>query len=176
MPSEIIIPGFTAIVLLLMVALSVTGVLTTSLSLIVNAVREAQEDSLRKMSRVFIKQAIVNYRDGALEAEILVENSGPNPVYKLEECDLIIEYFSTDGLLKSIRLSYPSDWLVEKVFLVENYSVSFTEHSLIDRGELGEIRVLAHINDLSVEKPLRIVFTTHYGSSDSKWVFANAQG
>uniref|UniRef100_A0A7C2BLP5 Flagellin n=1 Tax=Thermosphaera aggregans TaxID=54254 RepID=A0A7C2BLP5_9CREN len=176
MPSEIIIPGFTAIVLLLMVALSVTGALTTSLSLIVNAVKEAQEDSLRKMNRVIIKQAIVNYRDGVLEAEILVENDGSNPVYKFEECDLILDYFSSNGMLKSVRLSYSSNWFVEKVFLVEDYSVSFTEHPLIDRGEVGEIRVLAFVNDLDVEKPLRIVFTTHYGSSDSKWVFANAQG
>ncbi len=176
MPSEIVIPGFTAAILLLMIALSTAGALTMSLSLIINTVRQVQEDFLRKMTKITIKQASVNYSDGMLEVVIIVENSGPYPIYRMEDCDLIIEYFSLDGSFKSVRLSYPSNWIVEKVFLVEEYAVGFDEHSLIDRGEAGGIRGFAFINDLDVEKPLRIVFTTHYGSSDSKWVFANAQG
>jgi hypothetical protein len=175
MPSEIVIPGFTAAVLLLMIALSTAGALTMSLSLIINTARQVQEDFLRKMTRITIKQASVNYSNGMLEVEIIVENSGPYPIYRMEDCDLIIEYFSLNGSFKSVRLSYPSNWTVEKVFLVEDYAVGFDEHSLIDRGEAGRIRGLAFINDLSTEKPLRIVFTTHHGSSDSKWVFANAQ-
>jgi len=176
MPSEVVVPGFAVIVLLLIVALSIAGVISTSMSMAVNSIKESYESAYKRSTKVTIQRAVANYSEGLLEVELEVLNSGPHPIYKLDACDLIIEYFSASGPLKSLRLSYATDWVVERVFLVESYGVSFAEHPLIDAGEVGLIRAYTSIEDLDATRPLKVVFATHYGTRDSKWVMVNAQG
>jgi len=176
MPSEVVVPGFAVIVLLLITALSIVGVIGASMSMAVDSIRESYENSYKRSTRVTIRYANASYSDGSLEVELELLNNGPHPVYKLDACDLIIEYFSTSGSLKSLRLSYATDWIVERVLLVESYGVSFTEHPLIDTGEVGSIRASAAIEDLDAARPLKVVFATHYGTRDSRWVEVNAQG
>ena len=176
MPSEVLVPGLAAIVLLIIATLSIVGVIGTSMSMAVNSIRESYESSYKMSSRITIQQVNASYSGESLEVNLTVLNSGPYPIYKFEACDLIIEYFSSSGSLKSLRLSYASDWTVEQVLLVESYGVSFTEHSFIDTGEVGLIRAHATVGDLDAAKPLKVVFATHYGSRDSRWVAVNAQG
>jgi len=174
MPSEVIIPGFTAVIVLFIVTLSIIGIISMSLSVAINTLRENYEISYKRLSSITIRQVNVNYSSGLLELNITIFNNGPHPIYKFEACDLIVEYYSTSGLLKSIILRYNLNWTIERVILVENYSVSFTEHPIINSGEAGLIRGLATIEDIDVEKPLRVVFTTQYGAVDSKWVIISA--
>jgi len=176
MPSEVLVPGLAATVLLLIATLSIVGVIGTSMSMAVNSIRESYESSYKMSSRITIQQVNASYSGESLEVNLTVLNSGPYPIYKFEACDLIIEYFSSSGSLKSLRPSYASDWTVERVLLVESYGVSFTEHPLIDTGEVGLIRAHATVGDLDAAKPLKVVFATHYGSRDSRWVAVNAQG
>jgi len=177
MPSEVLVPGLAAIVLLIIATLSIVGVIGTSMSMAVNSIRESYESSYKMSSRITIQQVNASYSGKSLEVNLTVLNNGPYPIYKFEACDLIIEYFSSSGSLKSLRLSYASDWTVERVLLVvESYGVSFTEHPLIDTGEVGLIRAHATVGDLDAAKPLKVVFATHYGSRDSRWVAVNAQG
>jgi archaellum component FlaF (FlaF/FlaG flagellin family) len=174
MPSEVLVPGLAAIVLLIIATLSIVGVIGASMSMAVNSIRESYESSYKRSSRITIQQVNASYSGKSLEVNLTVLNNGPYPIYKFEACDLIIEYFSLSGSLKSLRLSYGSNWTVEKVFLIESYGLSFTEHPLIDTNEAGLIRANAIVGDLDAAKPLKIVFTTHYGSRDSKWVAVNA--
>ncbi|MEM2009533.1 MAG: hypothetical protein QXP68_06740 [Thermosphaera sp.] len=175
MPSEVIIPGFTATILLLMITLSITGVITTSLSFTVNTLREAYESYRKRLNRVLISWASLEYDGGMLRGEILVYNDGSQPVYRFNTCDLIIEYYSASGVFRSLRLNYPVEWLVERVYLVEDYSVEFAEHPSIGQGEAGLIRVSITVSDIDVSKPVRIVFTTDLGASATKWVLINVE-
>ncbi len=176
MPSEVVVPGVAAVVLLIIAALSIVGAIGSSISMAVNSIREGYEIAYKRLSRITIQRASASYSRGLLEVNVTVLNEGPYPVYRFEACDLIVEYFSTSGPLKSLRLSHPADWTVEEVFLVESYGVSFTEHPLIDTGEACLIRAFAAVEDLDAARPLRVVFTTHYGSRGSKWVVVDAQG
>ena len=174
-PSEVIIPGFAVVIVLFIITLSIIGIISISLSTAINTLRENYEISYKRLSSISMQQVSVNYSNGLLELNITIFNNGPHPLYKFEACDLIVEYYSTSGSLKSVILHYNLNWTVEKVILVENYSISFTEQPIINSGEAGLIKGLATIEDIDVEKPLRVVFTTQYGTADSKWVIISAQ-
>jgi hypothetical protein len=174
MPSETIIPGFTVVIVLFIATASIIGVIITATTMAVNTIRLGYVEYYERMTRISIVEVNLTYLNSVLEGTIRVYNYGPLAIYRLEACDLVIEYYSISGVLKTLRLTYETHWYIEKIILAGDYSIEFSDHPIIGEGETGLIRVYVSIVDIDVEKPLRVVFTTQYGTSDSKWVILNA--
>lgn len=170
MPSEIIVPGFTVIVLLFLVLISIISVIFAATTMFTNILKLGYEDLQKKTTRISIIELNVTYNGSVLEGELKIMNHGPLALYKFDACDLIIEYYSTNGSLKTMKLTYPLQWNITRVILVGDYWVEFKDHPVIESSEIGLLRLSTNIIDIDRSRPLKIVFVSHYGVSDSRWV------
>lgn len=177
MPSEVIIPGFVVIAVLLVVSVYAVSTLTSTISELASAVRAQGESVAKLYNRVEVLEVRVNGYDNVtstLDLTILVENRGEDPIYLMDKCDLIVEYSSVDSKVVARRLRYGDEWSIEYVIIAGNFSVPFEERRFVGSGEVGAIRAVFSASDIDLGKPFKVVFVSHYGTRGSKWVFYSA--
>lgn len=177
MPSEVIIPGFVVIAVLLVVSIYAVTVLTGTISALADALRAHSENMAKLYNKVEIVDARVNAYDnstGVLDLTLLVKNIGEDPVYLMDKCDLIVEYSTAGSGVVVRRLTYGAEWFVEYVSIAGNYSVPFSERRLIGGGEVGVIRAVFTAGSIDLNKPFKVIFVSHYGTKGSRWVLYSA--
>jgi len=105
-----------------------------------------------------------------IDIEIEVLNTGPDPIWNFNQCDVFILYKdNTTGSLKVLHGKYGNDWWVKEIKLTDNYTVSFDQHRIIGDGEIGVIEIVVEA-PIDTSYPIKITFVTHYGSRASKWI------
>lgn len=175
MPSEVIIPGFAVIVLLLVASIYFASMLTNAVSALADALRTYNDNLAKLNNKVKIVEAeAMIVGNGVLHVFLMVENQGYDPIYRMNECDLILEYTSLDAGVVPAKLRYGAEWWVESVIIAGDYTVSFDERRVIGGGEIGVIRAVFKAADLDPSRPFKVVFVSQYGSRDYKWVIIGA--
>lgn len=176
MPSEVVIPGLTFIVLLLLAFMHVVLALLTTINMLADSLGTYSYNLSKLGDKIEIVDVDITVIDNnTLFIMLLVVNRGSNPIYQMDKCDLIIEYTTLTSTSISTRLRYRNDWYVEYVLITENYAIPFNERGLIGSGEIGVIKAVFRAIDVDLSKPLRIVFVSHYGAKDYRWVVYSAQ-
>lgn len=175
MPSEVIIPSFVVIVLLIISSIYVVSALSNITSMLADALR-AYNDNLAKLNNkvkiIDVNATLID--NDTLYVFLLIENQGENPIYKMSECDLIVEYTALSGDIVSTRLKYGTEWRVISIIIAGNYIVPFEERRVIGGSEIGVIEAVFKAADIDLSKPFRIVFASQYGVRDYKWVIISA--
>lgn len=175
MPSEVIIPGFITIIVLLIAVVAATGVLIQTSSMLVKALNEQAENSMRRNSFVEIVDASLNItasETGGFHVEfyILVLNKGSEPLYDMDSTDLIVQYFTNLGTLETLYLKNRVNWEPVAVYLTANYSIPYSLKPVVDTGEYIAIRGSFDSDNIDAGKPVKVIFVSQYGARDSRWV------
>jgi len=171
MPVEVILPSAATILVFMVMASALMGLLVYSTTLLYAALRD-HVDSLAKakLNRVVITSATALVSAGnnsyLVEFEVHVYNDGVDPIYAMDKCDLIVQYYTTNGELRVLRLIYGLNWTLEKVIITSDYAVLKPS---IGPSETGVIRGTFTAENIDINRPLKAVFTSHYGYTAMRW-------
>ncbi|MEM1628912.1 MAG: hypothetical protein QXP02_02085 [Desulfurococcaceae archaeon] len=178
MPSEVLLPGVAVTLTLMFIASMLIGMLIYSTTLLFTSIRNNADTILRsRLNRVLITNAEltitgIDENIGVYRVDIViyVHNDGLEPIYDMDKCDLMIQYYKVDGGVEVVRLIYGDNWYVDKIFLTDSYAVSFNSKNSIGPGETGVINGYFIVENIDVSRPVRVLFASHYGYTTSRWV------
>ncbi len=167
-----------AIVLFLILFASV-AVIGSMFYKIIDLAEQIKNDNALALRMIYDNVVIENYtidslkwRGSDLEVNmtIYVKNHGEDPLWDMNSTDIYVTYLeNTTGNIRSIKLIYGKNWSVTAILLTKNYTVSFTQHPLIDQGETGIINLVFYA-PINTTYPIKITFVSQYGSKASTWV------
>ena len=183
MPSETLIPAIASVLIIMIASLAVVGIILKAMNTLVDVVKTLSSNAEKSVSRikitnttltsaVKISPTLVN-----ITLKIYLYNNGNLPLYNFNSSDLIIQYLDANNNTIVKRLNYKQHWYIKEIILTENYTVSFSEKPIIDEGETAVIYAwftMDYTDYISLTSPVRIVFSSQYGTTSAIWVDVRA--
>ncbi|MEM4035504.1 MAG: hypothetical protein QXU97_02670 [Fervidicoccaceae archaeon] len=178
MPSEVLLPGVAVVLTMMLIASTLVSVLMYSSTSLLSSMRDHANIMLRsKLNRILITNAeaiATNINENTstyrIDFVIYIYNEGSEPIYDMNKCDLMIQYYTVSNGVEVVRLTYGENWRITEVFLTDNYAISFNSKNSIGPGELGVIEGHLVRDNIDISKPIKMLFTSHYGYTASRWV------
>ncbi|GEM_PF-2070197 len=179
MPSETLIPAIASVLIIMIASLAVVGVILKAMNTLVDVVKTLSSNAEKSVSRIKITNttliSVVNTTSTLVNItlKIYLYNDGNLPLYDFNSSDLIVQYLNASNNTVVKRLSYKTHWYIKEIILTENHTVSFSEKPIIDEGETAVIYAwftMDYTDYVSLSSPIRIVFSSQYGTTTAAWV------
>lgn len=170
MPSEIIIPGFIVILIIMVAAIAVIGMILHASSMLNTALNEYIANTVRRIGVIEITNASVIAYAGTIEFNVTILNKGSEPLYDMASTDIMVQYFTISNNVNTLYLKYGVNWEPVAVYLTNNYSLPYTSKPIVETGECLLIKGWFNTQDIDVSKPLKIIIVSQYGAKDVRWV------
>ncbi len=177
-PSETLIPAIASILIIMIASLAVVGIILKAMNTLVDVVKTLSFNAEKSVSRIKITNTtLTNVNTSStlvnITLKIYLYNDGNLPLYDFNSSDLIIQYLDANNNTVVKRLNYKTHWYIKEIILTENYTVSFSEKPIIDEGETAVIYAwftMDYTDYVSLSSPIRIVFSSQYGTTTAAWV------
>lgn len=170
MPSEIIIPGFIVMLIIMVAAIAVVGVILHASSILNTALNEYMANTARRISVIEIINASAIAYTETIEFNVTILNKGSEPLYDMASTDVMVQYFTISNSVNTLYLKYGVNWEPVAVYLTSNYSLPYTSKPVVETGECLLIKGWFSTQDIDVSKPLKIIIVSQYGAKDMRWV------
>jgi len=180
MPSETLIPAIASVLVIMIASLAVIGIILRAMNTLVDTINTLSSKAEKSVSRIKITNITlvsvenISYTPYVkVTLEIHLYNDGNLPLYDFASSDLIVQYFNIYNNTIVKRLVYGQNWTIKEIILTENHTISFSEKPIVEEGETAVIYAwftMNYIDYVSLTSPIRIVFSSQYGTTTAAWV------
>ena len=179
MPSETLIPAIASVLIIMIASLAAVGIILKAMNTLVDVVNTLSSNAEKSVSRIKIVNAtlvsVVNVTPSVVNItlKIYLYNDGNLPLYDFNSSDLLVQYIDANNNTIVKRLTYKKNWYIDEIMLTPYYTVRFSAKPVIEEGETAIIYAwftMNYIDYASLSSPIRIVFSSQYGTTTAIWV------